>query len=408
MLSRKRLAVRFLMTDPLHDLPPGSVADRLFREPFAFGFFQAVRLLARLAPDRQPVGYWALPSAEVAHFRAHLSLSFPPSALFDLKPPAPRMPAPRMTVTFLGLTGPSGMLPRHYTELLLRLRDTKGPEKTALRDWFDLFNHRLISLFYRSWEKYRFYIPYERGDYAGHEPDTFTEALYSFIGMATGGLRNRLRVSQWEVRRDQQRERVLARIEDLSLLHYAGLLAHRPRNASDLEALLGGYFGMPVRVVQFSGQWMTLEPGNQSSLAGPEESSLLGVNVVAGERVWDVQGRIRLRVGPLDFGRFRELQPDRGAHPERKAFFLLLHLARLYIGAEMTFDVQLVLRAADVPECELSGDEDNGPRLGWNTWITSREPERDAEEVVFEGDEVLWINEAQRWTASPGEVSWTK
>ena len=41
--------------------------------------------------------------------------------------------------------------------------DAKGPERNALRDWLDLFNHRIVSLFYRAWEKYRFYLPYERG-----------------------------------------------------------------------------------------------------------------------------------------------------------------------------------------------------------------------------------------------------
>ena len=77
----------------------------------------------------------------------------------------------------MGLTGPSGVLPRHYTELLYKIeRDVRTPEKHALRDWFDLFNHRFVSLFYRAWEKYRFYIPFERGDYDGAEPDPFTSA----------------------------------------------------------------------------------------------------------------------------------------------------------------------------------------------------------------------------------------
>src|SRR5690349_25015732 len=28
---------------------------------------------------------------------------------------------------------------------------------------FDIFNHRIISLFYRAWEKNRFIVPHERG-----------------------------------------------------------------------------------------------------------------------------------------------------------------------------------------------------------------------------------------------------
>src|SRR4029077_1035792 len=135
-----------------------------------------------------------------------------PSAIYDLARPTPEFPVPLMTVAFMGLTGPSGMLPRHYTELLIRLeKEEKGPERCALRDWFDLFNHRIISLFYRAWEKYRFYIPYERKEYSLGEPDAFTRALLSLIGLGTPRLRDRLRVSAWEEVDGQLRERVLGR-----------------------------------------------------------------------------------------------------------------------------------------------------------------------------------------------------
>ena len=74
-------------------------------------------------------------------------------------------------------------MPRHYTEMLLRIqRDAKHEEKFALRDWFDLFTHRMLSLFYRAWEKYRFYISYERGEYLQHPPDPFTHALAQPFG----------------------------------------------------------------------------------------------------------------------------------------------------------------------------------------------------------------------------------
>ena len=90
----------------------------------------------------------------------------------------------------MGLTGPSGVLPRHYSELLYKIqRDAKGLEKHALRDWLDCFNHRLVSLFYRAWEKYRFTIPFERGEYNGPEPDPFTNSLYCLIGLGARPLR---------------------------------------------------------------------------------------------------------------------------------------------------------------------------------------------------------------------------
>jgi type VI secretion system protein ImpH len=308
--------------------------------------------------------------------------------------PTATLPVPAMTVAFFGLTGPSGILPRHYTELLLRLeREAKGAEKRALRDWYDLFNHRLISHFYRAWEKYRFYIPYQRGEYDRDEPDPFTRCLYSLIGLGVLPLRKRLWVSLYEPREEQPREQVLARIDDLALVYYSGFLAHRPRNVVSLEAFLQDFFQLPVTIRQFYGQWLNLDPVNQSRLGDDNQNNQLGLDVVAGERVWDVQSKFCVRLGPLRYAQFNEFLPDRAPVPERKAFSLVSHLVRLYVGAEMDFAVQLVLRAADVPQCQLADGSAGGPRLGWNTWACSQPVTRDAEDAVFEGEDRRWLDQ---------------
>lgn len=365
----------------------------LYAEPYAFDFFQAVRLLERLQPNRKTVGRSAAPREEVARFRAHLSLNFPPSSIYDLVLPNEKVTVPQMTVAFMGLYGPSGMLPRHYTELLIRIdKEGKGPEKNALRDWLDVFNHRFISLFYRAWEKYRFYIPYERGEYALSQPDSFTQALLSLVGLGIPPLRDRLRVSRYIETEEEARVEHLAKIDDLVLLYFGGFLAHRPRNAVSLEKMLSSYFGLPSTVQQFQGQWLALAPENQTQMGGL--NCTLGLNVVAGERVWDVQSKFRVRVGPLGFADFTAFLPDRSPGPARKAFFLLSHLVRLYAGPEFDFEVQLILRASDVPMCELVDRGGIGPRLGWNTWVRTMEMPHDAEEAVFAGDELLWLGAA--------------
>jgi type VI secretion system protein ImpH len=365
--------------------------ERLFTEGFAFDFFQAVRVLERLQPERKPVGQAGPPHQEVVRLRAHLSLNFPPSAIYEITQPTAEQPVPQMTVAFMGLTGPSGVLPRHYTELLLRLdREARGPERSSLRAWLDLFNHRLIALFYRAWEKYRFYLAYERGGPTPAEPDAFTRALYSLVGLGMSPLRNRLRVGCVQRVDGRRREKVLARIDDLALLHYGGVLARRPRSAVMLAALLGDYFGLAVAVEQFRGQWLQLGADSQSQLG--TDNCELGVSVVAGERVWDVQSKLRLRLGPLSRAEFDGLLPDRTAVCERKMFFLLAHLVRLYVGPDFDFDVQLVLRAADVPECQLQDVGGLGGRLGWNTWLGSEARTTDAEDAVFAGEEVSRVD----------------
>ncbi len=101
-------AVPQLASRPRH-LHRHSLA-RLFEESYNFDFFQAVRLLHRLEPGRVRVGRNGPPQAEAVRFRARISLSFPPSAIYDLQRPTTSLPVPVMVQAFMGLTGPSGVL----------------------------------------------------------------------------------------------------------------------------------------------------------------------------------------------------------------------------------------------------------------------------------------------------------
>jgi len=380
-----------------------TLAERLLAEGYAFDFFQAVRLLEKLAPERRPVGREATPRTEATRFRAHLALSFPASSIYQIEPAAGPVPMPTMTVTFMGLTGPNGVLPRHYTEMLMRARDVRGPERYVARDWFDLFNHRLISLFYRAWTKYRFWLSYERGEYAQPDPDLFTESIYSLIGLGDRSLRRRLRVAVRVKSDEPQPERVLARVEDLALLYYAGLLAHRPRCAVSLERLLEDYFGICVRVLQFQGQWLQLDAESQSRFSTEGGNTELGMNVVVGERVWDIRSTIRIRLGPLNYSQFVSFIPDQAPVAERKNVFKLMHLVRLYVGPELKVEVQLILRGSEIPPCQLRRTATEGPRLGWNCWFSNRPMPRDSEDAVFSGVELTWVPEAK--ASSAGQLA---
>jgi type VI secretion system protein ImpH len=374
-----------------------SVRDRLFSAFYEFDFFQAVRVLERAMPERKPVGLDFAPADEIVRFRPNLSLAFPPAQIVALDAPGDERPNHLATVTFFGLYGVNGALPTHYTSMMMDLiRDLprSSPERRSLRDWLDVFNHRLISLFYRAWEKYRFHIPFERGEPRRKEPDTFTLAVRSLMGLGTPGLQNRLEVRAdddagrerltWDSA-SQPKQAALARIDDLALLYYAGFFAQRPRNAVNLQALLADYFMLPVEVRQFRGGWLAIPPDRQTQLG---ELGTLGVDAVAGDKVWDVTARFRIRLGPLSYEAFEGLLPDRNPVPARKAFFLVAQLARLFVGPELDFDVQLVLAAKDVPETCMGDGEGAGPHLGWNVWLISDTPAADADDAVFEGE---WV-----------------
>lgn len=335
--------------------PP--LARKLFEEPYRFDFFQAVRLLARMRPGRDPVGVEGHPGREVVRFRTFQSLAFPPSELHSLAEKAgPGGVAatdapPELTVAFMGLTGPIGVLPPHYTEMLMARRRAGDPTLAA---FFDLFNHRMISLFFRAWEKYRPALARERG-----EEDLLARCLFALMGLGTASLRDR------------------HEFPDGALLFHAGTFARRTRPAVSLEAVLRDTFGLEVEVEPFIGRWLALDPADRSSLAREGPNNALGSSMMLGGRFWDVRGTFRLRVGPLTFAQFLAYSPD-GAQ-----FRALAQLARLFADGELDFDVKLVLKAEEVPDCRLSAEPGAGARLGRYAWLKSRPLPADAEEAIF-------------------------
>jgi len=335
-----------------------SLKEELLASGFRFEFFQAVRLLTRWHPSRQPVGRRAMPGEEVLRFRSHLSLSFPPSEIFHIEPGKHAQAPIGMTVAFLGLTGAEGALPRHYTELLLQRVQVND---YALRDFLDLFNHRLISLFYRAWEKHHCVVGYERARETGEE-DRFARLLYAVLGLGTEGIRERLGG------------------DDGILLRYAGVLVQRPRSAQTLVHCLADAFQVPVEIKQFQGAWLSVHEEDFSRLGTPGTNNLLGQTAVAGTKVWDQQAGFQVRLGPLDFDTFSRLLPSGTAFPT------LIRLTKFMAGPELDFNVHLVLNAPEVPPCRLRVTAAYAPRLGWTTWLSSASRTSNAEDVIFSGE----------------------
>jgi type VI secretion system protein ImpH len=330
---------------------PDGIERTLAEEPYRFGFFQAVRLLERLQPGATPVGKFSHPATEVARFSAHNTTAFPASEIQELvrTEDAP----PQMTVNFMGLTGPEGVLPLYYT---LQVAERLRARDTGVRDFLDIFNHRMISLFYQAWEKYRFTIQYERGG-----RDRFSSYLLDFIGLGTKGLEGRQAVP------------------DQSLIYYAGLLVQHPRSAVNFRQLLEDYFEVPVEIVQFAGAWYKLDAKTQCRLdTGTTDSERLALGAVVGDEVWDEQARVRIRIGPLRLARYRDFLPSGTAYEPLRA------LARFYSGDELDFEVQLVLDREDVPGCELGRDDEAAPRLGWLTWAKTAAMDRDPGDTILE------------------------
>jgi type VI secretion system protein ImpH len=258
-------------------------------------------------------------------------------------------------VAFVALAGPLGPLPPNYTEAALLARKRRSPSLAA---FFDIFVQRLAELFVRAAEKYRLpaRVARDAAEGAAIGSDAIAEAMFALIGFAPPALRGRLS------------------FPDRELLPYAGLLGGRTRSAAGLAIMLTDFLGVPVRIEPFRGRWVAVSPREQTRLdAGAGQYSRLGVDAVAGARLFDVQGAFRIVVGPLNYPDFLSFSPD-SARMRR-----LVDAARLYVEVHLSFDVQLILVKEAIPECQLDGEN---AMLGWNTWVRLLPAEHDSGNAV--------------------------
>ena len=358
--------------------------DLLHNEGHRFEFFQAVRLLQRFRDvhdvsvgrrARQTIGRDARPHNETIRFGTTLSSSFPASAIAAIDIEQGRSRDSRdtshdhpfhITVNFMGLTGPQGVLPEYFQRLII---EQHRGNNDRLADFQNLFNHRMISMFYRVWEKYRFPVRYERAKLVGGsgEIDPFTQCLFCLVGMGTRGLRQRLS------------------FDDQAFIYYGGLFAPQVRNADGLCDLLTDDLRVHVRIEQFRGQWLRLDQEDWAVLCGrrgPNHCNCqLGVNTVLGATVWDVQNKFRVVLGPLDYSEYLQLTPI------GERFTRLCQLVRTYAGSQFDFDVQLILKKDQIPTAQL-GRSANETRLGYNAFLGFTELESDFEDSVFRGVDV--------------------
>jgi type VI secretion system protein ImpH len=298
---------------------------RLLRsEPYRFRFFQAVRLLEAMQPDKYPTGEAFNPSQESVRFGVNPTLAFPASEIqridFTVSPP-------RMYVNFFGLQGGGGVLPLVYTEELQR----KG--STPLSEFFDILNHRFLAFFYRAWKRYR--LPVATAP--------FREEALALVGLGTKGLAHRTSV------------------EDDSWIFYSGLLSLQARSAIALEQLLEDYFSIPVEIQQFAGTWRVLTIPYQCRFDRDSDSERLGEGTVVGDEFWDRQSRVRVRLGPLSLEQYREFLPGSRAHKR------LRDITRFFSRDQVDFEIQLILDRREVQGCRAG--EGSAFQLGWTTWL---------------------------------------
>lgn len=332
-----------------------SLVDELLAQVHRVDFNQFIRCLQiehgsrisdAVSPDEQPV-----------QLIADLEGSFPTNQVVAWTPPDDRHVRPRLAAAFFGLYGPSGALPEHYTHLMLE-RTRQGDH--SLREFLDIFNHRLLTLFYQAWEKHSLPVAFETAAVAGYV-DPVHAALQALVQTRLPAARDRLSLS------------------DDWLIYYGGIMANSRCPAESLRACVEDFTALPTALEQLVGQWLQLDTADQSRLKtsefGVSSGNMLGVDTIIGGSVWDVESRFRLQIGPVDWPTMSEYLPD--SLPLRRVFDLVRRLA----GPHFDFDAQVLLAADEVRGVQLG---DDSYRLGHNTWLGQWPHRHPAIDAIFQ------------------------
>ncbi len=343
-----------------------ALLKRLLARGWEFDFFQAVWLLERYGGGRVPVGHRGPVGDESFRFRPDVSLGFPPTdvrRITHCTDTAGNASYYQVEVTFMGLYGVSTPLPLHYATDILRSvaqfsaaptnvvepesldshrADDPSAQSTPVRDFMDIFHHRLVSLFYRSWLKYRYDKTFGMPD-----RDTITDYLLWLIGCP------------------RKHNGTAPGIPPIRMLRYAGILTQRPRSATTLEGMLEDFWeDLPIEAQQCVGRWVPVSPADQNSIG--VANSRLGSDLTVGEQVYDLSGAFNLTVGPMDWTTYLLFLPGEQRFTEMRA------LVGRYCADPLSTAVELRLHPGEIPELRLVSDDD-GSRLGFTSWVRTGE-----------------------------------
>ncbi len=308
-------------------------------------FFREVWRTERQLPGEKAgyhrIGHDGWPERELVRFHSsqHMGYASRDVAERKVRQLSNGMQQVDLTVDTMGLTGARGALPAHYSELVLSQLKQKSP---AMRDFFDLFNHRLLSLYYRSWEKTQPAVHQER-----HGEDVFTGILKALTGSE----------QLWEI-------------------WYGGAMARSARSAATLRSVLSDVAGMPVEVRTLKGGWVRLSAEDQSRLPSrvnaPGQYARLG-EAMLGSRAWLADRGADIVFHPKNRAQVRDILP------QGRCSYAIARMANRLVGGQISVRYLLVARAADLTGTRLGQQG----RLGADSFIAARPTSSQQVEVSF-------------------------
>lgn len=243
----------------------------------------------------------------------------------------------RVQVNFFGLHGSDSPLPGYYLDAAAYEYAQGHGIRPA---FFDYFNHRLLSLLYQGWRKYRYYLRFQQ-----QANDRFSRYVFSLIGLNDEELRGTTPIP-WS-----------------RLLSYAGVIASRSRAPATVAGIIAHCFDLTdVSIREFEVRKVKIV-ASQRNVIGTT-TCVLGESFFIGGRTRTRSSKFTVVIAGLDQPRFREFLPS-GVNYQR-----LCKLIEFLLRDVTAYDLELRLQQEQAPPFSLR--RDNGTHLGWTSFIENK------------------------------------
>lgn len=305
----------------MHD----SVIEMLLAEPYRFSLFQAIYLVQKAHFECDPIGEFGKPGLEVIRLTNVDSLMFPASQIDAIeKTETDGEVRYRIETSLMGMYGILSPLPTWYTASLISPQEDGAAERRRLRDFLDIFNHRILSLASRV-DAYRHL---HRGKQGG-PGDSFVNSVLALAGL---GFRQMQADPEWWM---------------FSSLSADRLLTQCTRSASNLKCWLEEHFPrIHITVEEFSPHWERI-PDDERALLGKQNCRLAAFDgdssegAIIGQWMLDRETSFRVSIGPLNWKDFKSFLPS------SDGFGKLTKLISLFTPDWLSFDLLVKLLGSE-------------------------------------------------------------
>ncbi|WP_175909749.1 type VI secretion system baseplate subunit TssG [Burkholderia sp. BCC1640] len=334
--------------------------ERLQAEPWRFGFLSLLRRIGA-NPAIDPIGTARRPGSEPLRLGQQPSLAFAPREVASAEQSAGRL---KVRLFSLGMLGPHGPLPIHFTEIAKDRQESRRDTTTV--DFFDIFHHRYFTLFYRAWASAQSAAGLDRT-----QNERFSFYIASLAGLDIGEISRRPLPSH-------------------ARLAAAAHLVRESRNPDGLRATLEHYFGVPVALEENVFHWIEIDPADCGRMGRPGAAATMGQGAMLGRVAPDRQHRFRIIIGPLDLNAYLRFTPQGEDLPQ------LVEWVRAFVGYELEWELELRIKPESAPPAVMGGQQ----RMGWSGWLGRPDQRKPITGMRFEPER--YARHFDRRPTSPG------